>query len=111
MRAEDPTAPGAIVMENYALFLFNLPDGTSSRAGARSTSPLHNGYAPVAPDDRANPRDVYRALWAAPMIAENLKTVDGRSGAAPRDCAERIRLTVTEWRRFHVTPASAWIDH
>ena len=120
MRAEDPTVRlGAIAMENYPLFPFNSHRDWNEivlkRAGGEiDFLALHNGYAPVAPDDRANPRDVYRALWAAPMmIAENLKTVDGQIRRhAPRDRADRIRLTVTEWAPlFHVTPASAWIDH
>lgn len=120
MRAVEPgVALGAIGLENYPAFPFNShPDWTE--VVIRRTSPeiahyaIHNGYAPVAPDDRAPPLDVYRALWAAPrMVADNLRrTAEAVRRYAAPGRAERIRLSVTEWAPlFHVTPSSAWIDH
>jgi len=120
MRAEDPSVRlGAIAMENYPLFPFNSHKNWNEtvlrRAGGEiDFIALHNGYAPVAPGDRANPREVYRALLAAPaMVADNLRTVGEQIRRfAPRDRADRISIAVTEWAPlFHVTPASPWIDH
>jgi alpha-N-arabinofuranosidase len=120
MRASDSSIRlGAIGMENYPAFPFNSYRDWNEivlrRAGGEiDFFAVHNAYAPVGPDDRANPQDVYRALWAAPlMVAENLRTVsDQIRRYAPRDRAERIRIAVTEWAPlFHVSPSSAWIDH
>jgi alpha-N-arabinofuranosidase len=120
MRAEDPAVRlGAIAMENYPLFPFNSyrnwNETVFRRAGAEiDFVAVHNGYAPVGPGDRANPREVYRALLAAPaMVAENLRTVGEQIRRnVPRDRADRVTIAVTEWAPlFHVTPASAWVDH
>ena len=120
MRAVDPSIRlGAIGMENYAAFQFNSYPGWNEIVLKRTGGDidffaLHNGYAPVVFDNRANPRDVYRALWAAPlMVAENLRTVGEQIRRfTPRDRAERIRIAVTEWAPlFHILPSSAWIDH
>ena len=120
MRAVDPTIRlGAIGMENYPTFPFNSyrdwNETVLKRAGGDiDFFAVHNAYAPVGPDDRANPLDVYRALWAAPlMVADNLRTVSEQIRRfAPSDRADRIRIAVTEWAPlFQVVPSSAWIDH
>jgi len=120
MRAADPSVRlGAIGMENYPAFQFNsYPDWNEivlkRTGGDIDFFALHNGYAPVVFDNRTNPRDVYRALWAAPlMVAENLRTVGKQIRQyTPRDRAEHIRIAVTEWAPlFHILPSSVWIDH
>ena len=120
MRAVDPAISlGAIGLENYPTFPFNSHsdwnDVVLRRTGGEIEHfAVHNGYAPVAPDDRANPLDVYRALWAAPlMVAENLRqTGDRIRRNAPPGRAERIRISVTVWAPlFQIAPTSAWIDH
>ena len=120
IRAVDPQARiGAIGLENYPTFPFNShrnwTEVVMKRAGADiDFYSVHNGYAPVAPDDNANPREVYQALWAAPlMIADNLRlTAEQIRRYAPRERADQIRIAVTEWAPlFHVLPSSAWIDH
>jgi alpha-N-arabinofuranosidase len=120
MRAADPAIRvGAIGMENYATFPFNAyprwNETVLKQAGELiDYFAVHNAYAPVGVPDRADPRDVYRALWAAPlMVAENLQTVAGQIRRfAPPGSAERIRIAVTEWAPlFHVSPSSAWVDH
>ena len=120
MRAVDPSIRiGAIGMENYPTFPFNSyrdwDEIVLKRAGSDiDFLAVHNAYAPVGPDDRANPLDVYRALWAAPlMIADNLRTVAEQIRRyAPSDRVEHIRIAVTEWAPlFQVVPSSAWIDH
>ena len=120
MRAVDPTIRlGAIGMENYPTFPFNSyrdwNEIVLKRAGGDiDFFAVHNAYAPVGPDDRANPLDVYRALWAAPlMVADNLRTVSEQIRRfAPSERSDRIRIAVTEWAPlFQVVPSSAWIDH
>ena len=120
MRAADSTIRlGAIGMENYPTFPFNSYRDWNEIVLKRTGGDIdffavHNAYAPVGVDNRATPRDVYRALWAAPlMTAENLRTVAEQIRRfAPPDRAERIRIAVTEWAPlFHVAPSSAWIDH
>ena len=120
MRAADPAIRvGAIGMENYPTFPFNAyprwNETVLKQAGELiDYFAVHNAYAPVGVPDRADPRDVYRALWAAPlMVAENLRTVAGQIRRfAPPGSAERIRIAVTEWAPlFHVSPSSAWVDH
>ncbi|MFA6290774.1 MAG: alpha-L-arabinofuranosidase C-terminal domain-containing protein [Victivallales bacterium] len=110
---------GAIAMENYPAFPFNSYHDWNETVLKRTGGEidfiaLHNAYAPVGPDDHAAPRDVYRALLAAPlMVAENLRTVaDQIRRYAPPGRAEQIRIAVTEWAPlFHVMPSSAWVDH
>ncbi len=120
MKAADPSIRiGAIGMENYPLFPFNSYRNWNEIVLKRTGGQIdffavHNGYAPVAPDDGANPRDVYRALWAAPlMVADNLRKVAEQIARnVPPERAAAIGIAVTEWAPlFHVTPSSAWIDH
>ncbi len=120
MKAADPTIRiGAIGMENYPLFPFNSYRNWNEIVLKRTGGQIdffavHNGYAPVAPDDGANPRDVYRALWAAPlMVADNLRKVAEQIRRnVPPERAAGIGIAVTEWAPlFHVAPSSAWIDH
>ena len=120
MRSADPSIRlGAIGMENYATFPFNsYPDWNEivlKRLGGEiDFFALHNAYAPVAPDDKLKPQEVYKSLWAAPvMVEENLRTVsDQIRKFAPPGRADRIKISVTEWAPlFHVTTASKWIDH
>lgn len=120
MRSVDPSIRlGAIGMENYATFPFNSYSDWNEivlkRIGGEiDFFALHNAYAPVAPDDRLKPNEVYQSLWAAPvMVAENLRIVsDQIRKFAPPERADRIKISVTEWAPlFHVTTASKWIDH
>ena len=110
---------GAIGLENYPTFPFNSHRNWNAIVLARTGAyidffAVHNCYAPVAPDDSAKPRDVYQALWAAPlMVADNLRTTGEQIRKnAPAGRGERIKIAVTEWAPlFHVAPSSAWIDH
>jgi len=120
MRAADPAIRvGAIGMENYPTFPFNAHPRWNETVLKQAGDlidffAVHNAYAPVGVPDRADPRAVYGALWAAPlMVAENLRTVAGQIRRfAPPGRAERIRIAVTEWAPlFHVSPSSAWVDH
>ncbi len=120
MRAVDPAIRlGAIGLENYPTFPFNSYrdwNETVLRGAGDEIDFLavHNAYAPVGVKDDADPREVYPALWAAPlMVAENLRTVGAQIRRwAPASRAPRIGIAVTEWAPlFHVSPASAWVDH
>lgn len=120
MRAVDPgIRVGAIGLENYPTFPFNSYRDWNEivlrRAGADiDFLAVHDAYAPVGVKDGDDPRDVYRALWAAPlMVADNLRTVAGQIRRfAPPERAARIGIAVTEWAPlFHVSPSSAWVDH
>lgn len=120
MRRADPDIRlGAIGLENYGRYRFNDYPGWNEtvlrRAGAAiDFLAVHNAYAPVlmAPPG-GEPRDVYRALLAAPLgIARNLAATSGQIERFAGPHAERIRIAVTEWGAlFAVDPASPWIDH
>lgn len=120
MRAVDGSIRiGAIGMENYPTFPFNSyrdwNEIVLKRTGAEiDFFAVHDAYAPAGVDDRADPRDVYRALWAAPlMVEENLRTVsDQIRRFTPHERSDQIRIAVTEWAPlFHILASSPWIDH
>ncbi len=108
------------LMESLSLLILLRTRGFRQVASAHTTQ-LQEALrvalaqqATVGPDDKANPLDVYRALWAAPlMVAENLRTVAEQIRRhAPAQRADKIRIAVTEWAPlFQVAPSSAWIDH
>lgn len=120
MRAADPNIKlGAIVDENYVHSLPRAyPDWTSqvlSIAGSQiDFLSVHCGYAPVVVDDLGwNPRTVYSAMLAAPLlIKQQLADLSSHVAKALPSRASQIQIAVTEWGPlFQGTSAGRFVDH
>jgi alpha-N-arabinofuranosidase len=74
---------------------------------------VHNAYAPVLADDKADLRSVYRSMMAAPSrVAGDLEALTRElDAAAPRRRAP-IEIAVTEWGPFfQADPRGRYADH
>jgi len=118
MRAADPGITiGAIGGSNQGRYaLVSYPDWNRillQRAGTQiDFLAVHNAYAPVAVDGRGDPRTVYRAMLAAPvLVAKNLQTLE-REIAQYAPANPRLRVAVTEWGPFfQFDTKGRYIDH
>ncbi|MEO7142061.1 MAG: hypothetical protein ABI165_01000, partial [Bryobacteraceae bacterium] len=120
MRAADPGIKiGAIMDENYAHTLpRSYPDWTDrvlSIAGSQiDFLSVHCGYAPVIANDLGwNPRTVYAAMLAAPLlIQQQLTGLSSRVAALLPNRAAQMPIAVTEWGpAFQGTPDGRFVDH
>jgi alpha-N-arabinofuranosidase len=71
---------------------------------------VHNAYAPavINPAGRSV-RDIYRAMFAAPVLIEKQLAKTSEKVAAVND---RMKIAVTEWGPFfHLAPDSPYLDH
>ncbi|MGH9667944.1 MAG: hypothetical protein ACRD9L_26295, partial [Bryobacteraceae bacterium] len=120
MREVDPNIKlGAIVDENYVHSLPRAyPDWTGpvlAIAGSQiDFLSVHCGYAPVVVNDLGwNPRTVYSAMLAAPLlIKQQLASLSSRIAGAVPGRASQIQIAVTEWGPlFQGTTAGRFVDH
>jgi alpha-N-arabinofuranosidase len=119
LRRADPTVRvGAIGGLNQGAYNFiSDPDWTRTvlekAAGEMDFLAVHNAYAPILIGAKdPDPREVYRALAAAPARVErNLARVSELLSRYERP-GHPIAIAITEWGPlFDVSPASPWVDH
>jgi alpha-L-arabinofuranosidase len=121
MRQADPSLRlMAVGGENYGLYKVVTHSGWNrevlSKAGSEmDLLAVHNAYYPLTIGmERPNVREVYRALFAAPvLIRANLQTLSKQIELyAPPDRREKIGLAITEWGPwFELNLKSPLVDH
>ena len=120
MRAVDPEIRvGAIGGLNYGQYRF-IDDSRwtetllKGAAGQIDFLAVHNAYAPVVMGVPANadPRTVYSAMLAAPVLIENNLRDISRLLSKYEVPGRPIGIAVTEWGPlFHILPDNPWVDH